>query len=866
MKLKNLIILLLLIPFVVASPYRIDENLEMGENDIYNATNINSTNVYQSGNRVLDEGSNLGNWSNDKPNYSTTAEIIAFGYYNASDFIITDYFTKSDILGFGYYNSSDFVISDYYTGSQILAFNYYNSSDFDINDYVLSTILLGYNYYNSSDFVISDYATNVKVDSLGNWSNDKSDYYTKSQADSTFITQANEGNLDVNSADYWDSLNTPSDISTGDLTDDNTYVQVAGDIITGNLTIDGYIDGQPIDGALGSGVIWSDDIDSEANINLTISGLDITYPNMIVRLVTTAGGTTDCNISSGTKTLSNNIHYVFYVDSDCTMKNTTFSNYLNTALSPGGQTDIFDAVASEGNVGIYKGATVANKETIKVRKAILNIVHLNILSGMNLNFDTTFPEVYQNTGEYVYIRTIVDTSVQNSTTDGINQIGHSGGEWVHRSQTGLNLTYCDNTTDLIECPTNVFRRYIIYTVGRSDGTDTTSLHMLAPLTTDTTYATMANCLNVVENPISYTLPNFAKYVAVPTYAYCEKRDDSAWRAGWIDLRQATGGAGALPDISNFLTKETTFSGDVSGTYDNIVVNSSAYWDDLNTPSDITTLGTFTANNITASHFIGNGSQLTGLTLTETDPVWSSNHTNMQVDCGAGLYSYGVYSNGTLKCRVDSGTSYTAGTGLSLIGSEFSFNETYGDNRYITSESDPIFSAWDYSDLLNKSSDTYVVTESDPVYSAWNKFTGIPHATPSNGDVTHFSYADEIYDWVIGLGYSTTTGTVTNIATGNGLTGGPITTTGTISTSALTAGANQYSYWDGDSWEVRNDDDTTYSAGNGISLSTTTFSVAGGTGLTQEASGLKVTDDGIGNTQLEYDTGQALTTTSNTGGK
>jgi hypothetical protein len=34
-------------------------------------------------------------------------------------------------------------------------------------------------------------------------------------------------------------------------------------------------------------------------------------------------------------------------------------------------------------------------------------------------------------------------------------------------------------------------------------------------------------------------------------------------------------------------------------------------------------------------------------------------------------------------------------------------------------------------------------------------------------------------------------------------------------------------------------DTTYSAGNGISLSGTTFSVAGGDGLTQEASGLKV---------------------------
>ena len=59
-----------------------------------------------------------------------------------------------------------------------------------------------------------------------------------------------------------------------------------------------------------------------------------------------------------------------------------------------------------------------------------------------------------------------------------------------------------------------------------------------------------------------------------------------------------------------------------------------------------------------------------------------------------------------------------------------------------------------------------------------------------------------------------------------------------------------------------DTDTTYSDGNGISESSEVFSVAGGDGLTQEASGLKVTADGIGDTQLEYDTGQALTTTSN----
>lgn len=46
-----------------------------------------------------------------------------------------------------------------------------------------------------------------------------------------------------------------------------------------------------------------------------------------------------------------------------------------------------------------------------------------------------------------------------------------------------------------------------------------------------------------------------------------------------------------------------------------------------------------------------------------------------------------------------------------------------------------------------------------------------------------------------------------------------------------------------------DINTTYSAGNGISLTGTVFSVAGGTGLTQDASGLSITAGGVGTTQL-----------------
>lgn len=63
-------------------------------------------------------------------------------------------------------------------------------------------------------------------------------------------------------------------------------------------------------------------------------------------------------------------------------------------------------------------------------------------------------------------------------------------------------------------------------------------------------------------------------------------------------------------------------------YSTISVNTSDFWDNLDTPADI------------------------NIPNYETDPIFSANFTNMQIDCVAGNYTYGVYGNGTLKCRSD----------------------------------------------------------------------------------------------------------------------------------------------------------------------------------------------------------------------
>ena len=110
------------------------------------------------------------------------------GFYNSSDFSITDYYLNSNPSEF--YNSSDFAITDYYTSAEIESFNYYNSSDFAITDYYLNSNPsiywndtyatfnktyaddLYYNianpsgFYNSSDFSIGDYSTTAQAAAL----------------------------------------------------------------------------------------------------------------------------------------------------------------------------------------------------------------------------------------------------------------------------------------------------------------------------------------------------------------------------------------------------------------------------------------------------------------------------------------------------------------------------------------------------------------------------------------------------------------------------------------------------------------------------------------------------------------------------
>ncbi len=334
-------------------------------------------------------------------------------------------------------------------------------------------------------------------------------------------------------------------------------------VVADNVTVNEYFYGQPLDGSLDSGIIWAVAFDENANLNLshTSGTLNIAYPNFIVRLVNSSGNVQYCNIPGATVAVTDEQHSVYYVDANCDVQSTAITNYIITDLSPGGITEFFNAMAHSGDVEVHLGAPLQSKINIKTRKASFNVAHLRTTSGLNI-----ITEIFSNftisIGEYVFINDIMTTTVQNHTNGSTLEIVYrDGGAWKldevsDKTQTGLNLTSCDDGTDVVTCTnTNRFRRYFIFVTGFEELDDETEIHQrLAD--EDTTYMNVGSCLDVIANPVSYSIPDFYDYTAVPLYMYCGRAVDTTWTTNFIDLRTFQVGAAASEvDTSIFLTKD-----------------------------------------------------------------------------------------------------------------------------------------------------------------------------------------------------------------------------------------------------------------------------------------------------------------------
>jgi len=382
---------------------------------------------------------------------------------------------------------------------------------------------------------------------------------------SELTIQLNQTKLNNTIGQYTSNLSASVNITLSNvafINESNNFTE--NQIISANLTTSEYYFGQPITGSLDSGIIQADEIDNNGNLNITHNtGLNISYPNFKVRLVSSITGVeVYCDIKTDSILVPDNTHTAYYIDTNCALQNIPVKTFVDASLNNAGNVPVFHAMSHSGEIEVHQGLPIQNRIFLRSRVLSFKTINLDVVSGLGiieeggLNFTI-------NSGEFVFIDQEVDTTNQNLSNGSILEIFYRDGgtylydEYSGDTQTGFNLTSCEDASqDIVECssPTK-YRRYFIFLTGYLNGDDDTEIHQRLARD-DVYYNNIGDCLNIVDNPLTYDLPDIYTFTAVPLYAYCGQAGDTSFDGSFIDLRTVkSGSAGSDIDTSIFLTRD-----------------------------------------------------------------------------------------------------------------------------------------------------------------------------------------------------------------------------------------------------------------------------------------------------------------------
>lgn len=718
----------------------------------------------------------------------------------------------------------------------------------------------------------------------------------KTYVDNTFITQANEGNLNVNSSDYWDNLNSPSDINAGDITDDNTYVIVSGDTMTGALNMSTnpiYLNGitlKPLD-------------QKNPNIAGPAFGMYMTGPSgqNLPHLILSSGGPTqattllrsmmivneiagfhnttnatdctaymneigetlkiDCNTTTTgadllvgddlqvvgdlwnkdtdgdwhflTRTLTelDNLYddILFNrLDMDVTGTNLSFNTTLGDTIIVNLNTSETITTITSDSITLTAGTNLTPVRNIITYQTAGNpslvsstttptADHANVADVMLGTAGNIYGAIFDGTNNYEFIKKVYERFLDEgaiyktgfSIGGSATQLNISSGTLKSQLQsvtTSLNLSIQTDGFFWIEANGNFMQSTTLDVfTNYSDGTPITALKFynvvygVVPISDSEArimavvqdypsdkpeYGKLKDAEVDKENKVLLFPSNsFLKNIFIPVARVIYKKGTASNQLlsngnYFFDVRGQTGISGGSPPAPSI-----TDHGNLDGLADD---DHTLY---LLANGTRALTGNWDVGNFDITLQAINADDWTNVTILEsqvTDLVHTTD-TNASTACSGGQVLFG---NGTCGIAIDTDTTYTAGTGLSLGGGAFSWDTTYGDARYYTqSTADSTFITQANEGNLNVNHSDFA-TDWAGVTSFQTKWLS------DSANVLTFDEA-ELNTSIEAYGYSTTTGTVTAV-TG----AAPITSTGgttpeigitvakdLVTTAPLTGGTN-----------------------------------------------------------------------------
>jgi len=176
---------------------------------LMNAENFTGVRADFSGNVTSNWFKGIFNWSDDSPLLSFDGSILSFDFTQLNNSYDLRYYAINNPSGF--YNSTDFSISDYFTKTNILDFNYYNSTSLTSNTQLLN----GNNYWNDTFATFNQTFADTLYNPLGtisnslSWNRSGTNVFLSNVGDNVGIgTTSPLGKLDVRNDASFDLLPT----------------------------------------------------------------------------------------------------------------------------------------------------------------------------------------------------------------------------------------------------------------------------------------------------------------------------------------------------------------------------------------------------------------------------------------------------------------------------------------------------------------------------------------------------------------------------------------------------------------------------------------------------------------------------------